>query len=112
MALVAFPSLVSIVRFMEYSSIYNCGTLFYPNHSSTDLTIYLSCYNCTANLPVICIGVGIMIMLMTTLSRDDDCRVLFRNLSVVLRLLNSIIWVYMLRDSKGGPLMVTTQYGY
>ncbi len=55
---------------------------------------------------------GIMFMLMIALSRDDDCRVVFSSLSVVLRLLNIIIWGYMLRDSRGGPLMVTAQYGY
>jgi hypothetical protein len=74
--------------------------------------IYLSYYNCVASLSTICIGVGIMIILMISLSRDDDCRVLFSNLSVVLRLLNGIIWDYMLQDSRGGPLMVTSHYEY
>ncbi len=39
-------------------------------------------------------------------------RVIFNNVDVVSRLLSITIWAYMLRDSRGGPLMVTAQYGY
>ncbi len=39
-------------------------------------------------------------------------RVVFNNVDVVSRLLSITIWAYMLRDSRGGPLMVTAQYGY
>ncbi len=41
-----------------------------------------------------------------------DCRVVFSNISMVLRLLNIINWTYMLWDSRGGSLMVTIQYRY
>ena len=54
---------------------------------------------------------GIMIAFTMTLCHDDDIRVVFGNLSVVFRLLDIIIWGYMLRK-RGGPLMVTAQYGY
>ena len=50
---------------------------------------------------------GIMFIYMIALSHDDDYRVVFSSISEVLRLLNIIIWGYMLQDSRGGPLMVT-----
>ncbi len=46
-----------------------------------------------------------------TLCHDDDIRVVSSRLDVVSRLWDIIIWGYMLR-MKGGPLMVTAQYGY
>ncbi len=55
---------------------------------------------------------GIMFMYMIALCHDDDIRVVFGSISEVLRPLDIIIWDYMLRDSRGGPLMVTAQYGY
>ena len=42
---------------------------------------------------------------------DDYVMMIFGNLSVVFRLLDIIIWSYMLQK-RGGPLMVTAQYGY
>nr|CAD40118.3 OSJNBa0061C06.2 [Oryza sativa Japonica Group] len=54
-------------------------------------------------------GVGIIIVFTMTLCHDDDIRVVFGNLSVVFRLLDIIIWGYMLRK-RGRPLMVTAQY--
>ncbi len=53
----------------------------------------------------------IMIVFMMTLCHDDDIRVVFGNLTMVFRLLDIIIWGYMLLK-RGGPLMVTAQYGY
>ncbi len=55
---------------------------------------------------------GIMFIYMNALSHDGDCRVVFGSMSEVLRLLNIIIWGYMLWIRRGGPLMVTAQYGY
>ena len=55
---------------------------------------------------------GIMFIRMIALSHDDDCRVVFGSISEVLRLLNIIIWGYMLRVSRGGPLIVIAQYKY
>ncbi len=46
-----------------------------------------------------------------TLYHDDDIRVVSGSLDVVSRLRDIIIWGYMLR-MRGGPLMVTAQYGY
>ncbi len=46
-----------------------------------------------------------------TLCHDDDIRVVSGNLGVVSRLWDIIICGYILR-MRGGPLMVTAQYGY
>ena len=100
MALVAFPSFVRLVLFIEYSSQYIYGTLLHSDHLSIDFLIYYSRYNCLASLLGRCNGVGIMFIYMNTLSHDRDCRVVFGSISEVLRLLNIIIWGYMLRVSK------------
>ncbi len=46
-----------------------------------------------------------------TLCHDDDIGVVSDSLDVVSRLQGIIIWGYILR-MRGGPLMVTAQYGY
>ena len=51
-------------------------------------------------------------MRMIALYLSRGYRVVFNNVSVVLRLLNIIIWGYILRDSRGGPLMMTAQYRF
>ena len=79
---------------------------------NTSFTIYPSCINYDASLSGKCNGVGIMIVHTMTLCHDDDIRVVFGNLSVMFRLLDIVIWGYMLRTCRGGPLMVTAQYGY
>ena len=112
MALVAFPSFVRLVLFLEYSSKYIYGTLLHSDHLSTSFPIYYSIYSCLASLLGRCNGVGIIFMYMNALCHDGDYRVVFGSISEVLRPLNMIIWGYMLRDSRGGPLMVTAQYGY
>ena len=48
---------------------------------------------------------------MQLLCHDDDIRVVSGNLDVVSRLRDILIWGYILR-MRGGPLMVTAQYGY
>jgi hypothetical protein len=53
-----------------------------------------------------------MFMQMIALCHASRYRVVFDNVSMVLRLLNIIIWGYMLRDNRVRPLMVTAQYGY
>ncbi len=50
---------------------------------------------------------GLMSKYSVTLCRELGCRVVFNNVSVVLRLLDIINRGYMLRDSRGGPPMVT-----
>ncbi len=55
---------------------------------------------------------GLVSDLSIALYHLQTCRVVFINVSMVLRLLNITIWAYMLRDCRGGPLMVTAQYGY
>ncbi len=52
-----------------------------------------------------------MIVYTMTLCHYNDIRVVFGNLSMVFRLLDIIICGYMPRK-RGGPLMVTAQYGY
>jgi hypothetical protein len=94
---------------MQYSSLYIFGTLL---SLITGLTLYLHYVNCVGSLPERCNGVGLMSDLSVALFRVHGYRVVFSNVSMVLRLLNIINWAYMLRDSRGGPLMVTAQYGY
>ena len=48
---------------------------------------------------------------MQLLCHDNDIRVVSGSLGVVFRLRDIIIWGYILR-MRGGPLMVTAQYGY
>ena len=57
-------------------------------------------------------GVDLMSDYTVTLCHSWGYRVVFNNVGMVFRLLNIIIWAYMLRDNKGGPLMVIAQYGY
>ncbi len=112
MALVAFLfSFVSFVLLLEYSSKYIYGIEILSKYMNTYFTLY-SCYTeYTANLSGRCFGVGIMFAYAITLCHDDDIRVVSGSLDVVSRLTDIIIWGYMLR-MRGGPLIVTTQYGY
>ena len=64
-----------------------------------------------ANLSGRCFGAGIVFAYAITLCHDDDIRVVSGSLDVVSRLRDIIIWGYILR-MRGGPLMVTAQYGY
>ncbi len=112
MALVALPSFVRLIQLLEYSSKYIYGTLLHSDFLSTDFLIYYSRYNCLASLPGRCTGVGIIFTYMIVLCHDDDFRVVFGSIREVLRLLNIIIRCYMPRESRGGSLMVTAQYGY
>ena len=112
MALVSSLSFVRLTQLMEYASLFSFGILLHSYYLGTDFTLHLSRYNCVASLPEICNGVGIMTMQMIALCHGSGYRVVFDNLSMVLRLLNIIILGYMLRDNKGWPLMVTAQYEY
>jgi hypothetical protein len=78
---------------------------------NTNFTL-CSCYtDYTASLSGRCFGTGIVFAYAITLCRDDDIRVVYGSLDVVSRLRDIIIWGYMLQ-MRGGPLMVTAQYGY
>ena len=71
-----------------------------------------SCYTeYTASLSGRCFGAGIMFAYAITLCHDNDIRVVSGSLDVVSRLRDIIIWGYILW-MRGGPLMVTAQYGY
>ena len=71
-----------------------------------------SCYTeYTASLSGRCFGAAIMFAYAICLCHDDDIRVVSGSLDVVSRLRDIIIWGYILR-MRGGPLMVTAQYGY
>ena len=94
---------------MKYFSSYILGTILCM---STTHTLYLCRYNCVGSLPERCNGVGLVSDLSVALYHLQRCRVVFINVSMVLRLVNIIIWAYMLRDSRGGPLMVIAQYEY
>ncbi len=112
MALVAF--LFSFVRFvllLEYSSIYIYGIEILSEYMNTYFTS-CSCYTeYTVSLSRRCFGAGIMFAYAIILCHDDDIRVVSGSLGVVSRLRDIIIWGYILR-MRGGPLMVTAQYGY
>ncbi len=111
MALVAFLSFVRLVLYLEYSSLYYFGIVLLSEYMNTNFIICPSYIYYDASLSGRCNGVGIMIVFTMTLCHDDDIRLVFCNLSVVFRLLDIIIWGYILRK-RGGPLMVTAQYGY
>ena len=64
MALVAFPSFVRHVIFIEFSFQYIYDTLLHSNHLGTDFSIYYSRYTCLASLLRRCNYVGIMFIYM------------------------------------------------
>ena len=112
MALVALLfSFVSFVLLLEYSSKYIYGIEILSEYMSTYFTLYYCYTEYTASLSGRCFGAGIVFAYAITLCHDDDIRVVSGNLGVVSRLRDIIIWGYMLR-MRGGPLMVTAQYGY
>jgi hypothetical protein len=84
------------VQFIEYSSQYIYGTLLHSDFSSTGFPINYSRYNCLACLLGRCNSMGIMFIAIITLCHDDDCGVVFGSVSKVSKLLNIIIWGYML----------------
>ena len=112
MALVAFLfSFVSFVLLLEYSSKYIYGIEILSKYMNAYF-ILCSCYTeYTASLSGRCFGAGIVFAYAITLCHDDDIRVVSSSLDVVSRLQGIIIWGYILR-MRGGPLMVTAQYGY
>ncbi len=112
MALAAFlSSFVSFVLLLEYSSIYIYGIKILSEYMSTYF-ILCSCYTeYTASLSGRCFGAGIMFAYAITLCHDVVSRLVSGSLDVVSRLRDIIIWGYILW-MRGGPLMVTAQYGY
>jgi hypothetical protein len=64
---------------------------------STNFIIHSNYIDYDASLSGKCNGVGIMIVHTIVLCHDDDIRVVFRNLSMVFRLLDIVIWGYILR---------------
>ena len=64
------------------------------------------------SLPEICNGIGLVFTYLIALCHLQRCRVVFINVSMVLRLLSIIKWCYMPWIYRGRPLMVTVQYGY
>jgi hypothetical protein len=113
MALVAFlSSFVRLIELIEYSSLYIFGILFHLYYLSAGFILYLYQYSCVASLPERCNGVGLVSDYSVDLCHLGGYIVVFNNVDVVSKLLSITIWAYMLRDSRGGPLMVTTQYMY
>ncbi len=111
MALIDFlSSFVSFVLLLEYSSKNISCIKILSEYMSTNFTL-CSCYiEYTASLSRRCFVAGIMFAYAITLCHDDDIRVSPGSLDVVSRLRDIIIWGYILR-MRGGPLMVTAQYG-
>ena len=102
MVLVVFLlSFVRLSKLMKYYSLYTFDTLVYL---SNVFTLYLYRYSRIVSLPERCSGVGLMSDYSVTLCHLGGCRVVFNNVDVVSRLLSIIIWAYMLRVSRGGPL--------
>ncbi len=88
MSLVAFlSSFVRLSELIEYPSLYTFSTLLYL---STGFTLYLCRYSCVTSLPERCSGVSLMFMQMIALYFSRGYRVVFDNVSVVLRLLDII----------------------
>ncbi len=91
MALVASLSLVRLYSVMKYSSLYSFGSLLHlHNYLSTDFSSYLSHNNYVASLLEICDCIGLMFIYMIAPCHMQTCRVVFSNVSVVLRLLDTI----------------------
>ncbi len=110
MALVAFlSSFVRILELVKCHSLYTHDTLVYL---SIVFTLYMYQYSRIVSLPERYNGVGLVSEYSVALCHLEGCRVVFNNISIVLRLLSIIIWAYMLRNSRGGPLMVIAQYEY
>ena len=113
MVLVASIPLVRLYSIMKYSSLYSFGPLLYLHHySSTTFGLYLLSISYMASLLEICSGIGLVFIRMIALCHLQRYRVIFSNVSAVLRLLNIIKWCYMPRNCKDRPLVVTAQYGY
>ena len=94
--LVAFSSFVRLVFYLEYSSLYYFGIVLLFEYMNTYFTICSSYIHYDASLSGRYNGVSIMIIFTMTLCHDDDIRIVFGNLSMVFRLLDIIIWGYML----------------
>ncbi len=113
MVLLSLPSLVRFYPLMKYFSLYSFGPLLYLyNYSSTKFGLYLTRIKYVASLPKICNGIGLVFIHMVALCHLQRCRVIFSNVSVVLRLLDIIKWCYMPQICRGRPLMVIAQHGY
>lgn len=95
MALVAFLfSSVILSELMKYYSYYILGILF---SISSALTLHSYRYNCVGSLPERCNGVGLMSNSSVTLCHLQRCRVVFINVSMMLRIVNIINWAYILQ---------------
>ncbi len=91
MVLVAFlSSFVRLIELIEYSSLYIFGILFHSYYLSIDFTLYLYRYSCVTSLPERYIDVGLMFEYSVALCQLQGCRVVFSNISTVLRLLDTI----------------------
>jgi hypothetical protein len=112
MALATFLfSFVSFVLLLEYSSKYIYGIEILSEYMNAYF-ILCSCYTeYMASLSRRCFGAGIMFAYAITLCHDDNIRLVSGSLGVVSGLRDIIIWGYILR-MRGGPQMVTAQYGY
>ena len=92
MALVAsLSSFVRLIELIEYSSLYKFGILFHSYYLSADFTLYLNQYSHVTSFPDKCIGVVLVSSYSVALCRLQGCRVVFSNVSAVLRLLDTII---------------------
>ncbi len=91
MTLVASLSFVRIYSLMKYSSYYSFSPLLYLyNYLSIDFSSYLSHNNYVASFLEICNGIGLMFIYMIALCHLQRYRVVFSNVSAVLRLLDII----------------------
>ena len=96
MVLIAYISLVRLYSIMKYSSLYNFSPLLCLYHySSTNFGLYLLSISYMASLLEICSGIGLEFIRMIALCHLQRCRVIFSNVSAMLRLLNIIKWCYM-----------------
>ncbi len=91
MALITFHiSFVKLIELIEYSSLYKFSILFHSYYLSADFTLYLNQYSCVTSFPDRCIGVSLVSDYSVALCRLQGCRVVFSNVSAVLRLLDTI----------------------
>lgn len=74
---------------MKYYSLYSFVPLLYLyNYLSTNFSSYLACNDYVASLPEICNGIGLVFIY--ALCHMQRCRVVFSDVSAVLKLLDII----------------------
>jgi len=110
MSLVFSSSFVRLYSdLIEYSSLYSFGSLFYLNNFHAYLSRYMLRKIDMVDLPKSYSGIGLVFIHMIALYSYRGYRVAFSNVSVVLRLVNAIKWVFTPQCRRDWLPLVTAQ---